>query len=99
MTYGHAGKHDGDARSLWGAAYQKIPKSVFAVAAYYLAQRAQPEHVPGGAETQFLLELKALAGVELITKQQFTAAAREVRACIVRECEAAKRLKESEAGK
>lgn len=57
------GKQDRAARELFGPAYDGIPKSVFAVAAYYLADACSDEGVGQGAALKRLREeIDALDG-------------------------------------
>lgn len=68
-------KHDLAARSCWGSAYDAIPKSVFALAAWHLANLASGlADAPGEAEKMFLRECKALAASGIITDAQAKAA-------------------------
>lgn len=58
------------ARSLWGAAFDAIPKSVFAIAAWYLADCASDEGFGQGGEVQrFREELEALNGSGILSEQ------------------------------
>lgn len=56
-----ATKHDGAAIQAWGAAYDAVPKSVFALAAWHLANLASGalDH-PGAAEARFAWEVMIL---------------------------------------
>lgn len=62
-------KHDSEARALWGAAYEAIPKSVFAVAAWHLANLAGDGEA-GGAARRFAEEINALGMGGIITEAQ-----------------------------
>lgn len=54
-------KQDGAARRAWGDAYDAIPKSVFALAAWHLANVASGSaDEPGAAELRMIEELEAL---------------------------------------
>jgi hypothetical protein len=66
------GKNDNQARQHWGSvAYDAIPKSVFAVAAWHLANAASGTcDADGAAERAFLQELEALEANQLIDKRQ-----------------------------
>jgi hypothetical protein len=56
------GKNDSAAREHWGAAYNDIPKSVFAVAAWHLANVASGHcDAAGAAEKRMIEEIEALA--------------------------------------
>lgn len=56
-----AGNYDHHARDLWGAAYDRIPKSVFATIAWHLANVASGQaDVEGAAEGRFIREAVAL---------------------------------------
>lgn len=64
-------KKDQVARSLWGRAYDEIPKSVFAVVAFYLADVASTEGVGNGGEVErFRQELEALLKNQIIDEAQ-----------------------------
>lgn len=64
-------KNDAHARQCWGDLYDKLPKSVFATAAWHLANLASGEaDNEGAAERQFFEELKALMYNDIIPKQQ-----------------------------
>lgn len=57
------GKDDTVARDLFGDAYDRIPKSVFAVAAYYLADACSEDGVGNGQAIERLREeFTCLAG-------------------------------------
>lgn len=64
-------KKDEPARRAWGDAYDAIPKSVFALVAWHLANvmSANADEV-GAAETAFANELKALADGGHLDKAQ-----------------------------
>lgn len=68
-------KNDGHATALWGHdVYKAIPKSVFATAAWHLANIASGEVDHGGAaELRFCEELKALAQNGIIPPKQVIA--------------------------
>jgi hypothetical protein len=69
------GKNDQAARDHWGAAYDAIPKSVFAVAAWHLANVASETcDALGAAEGRFAEELEALAGSGILEPRQAKAA-------------------------
>jgi hypothetical protein len=54
-------KNDQHARRAWGSAYDAIPKSVFAIAAWHLANVASGDaDAPGSAELRMIEELEAL---------------------------------------
>lgn len=54
-------KQDGAARRAWGDAYDSIPKSVFAIAAWHLANVASGNaDAVGAAEQRMIEELEAL---------------------------------------
>src|SRR5690606_3637901 len=54
-------KNDGHARAAWGSAYDAIPKSVFALAAWHLANVASDSaDSDGAAERRFVEEVAAL---------------------------------------
>ena len=64
-------KADGEAFALWEQAYAYIPKSVFATAAWHLANACSDRaDAPGAAEGRFLDELHALHSNGLITDGQ-----------------------------
>ncbi|NVD44363.1 hypothetical protein [Qipengyuania atrilutea] len=67
-------KNDSEARALWGAAYEAMPKSVFAVMAYHLADLASEDG--DSAIGRALEEVNALAMNGLITETQHKNAAR-----------------------
>lgn len=66
------GKNDFAARDVWGDdVYDDIPKSVFALAAYYLADvcsDSPDEH--GAAHTRFCEEIQALASNGIMDASQ-----------------------------
>ena len=54
-------KRDEHARRAWGDAYDAIPKSVFALAAWHLANgSSESADADGAAEQRFIEELEAL---------------------------------------
>ena len=60
---------DQEARALWGAAFNAIPKSAFALAAWYLADCASDEGVGQGGEVRrFREELDALRGSGILSE-------------------------------
>ena len=62
---------DEPARALWGEAYERIPKSVFAVVAYYLCDCASDEGVGQGGELRrFVEELEAMESNGILEKVQ-----------------------------
>ena len=64
------GKNDSIARHLYGEAYDRIPKSVFAVMAWYLADACSDDGVGNDGELARLQdELKALRGQVLDERQ------------------------------
>ncbi len=64
------GKNDSVARDLYGGAYDGIPKSVFAVVAWYLADACSSVGVGNDGELERLKdELKALRGQILDERQ------------------------------
>ena len=70
-------KNDGHAHRHWGAAYDAIPKSVWASVAWHLANLASGEcDTPGAAEMRFAEEVGALADNGIIPKPQAIAAVR-----------------------
>lgn len=65
------GKNDEAARRYWGDAYDGIPKSVFALIAWQLANRCSENcDQPGAAETEFVAELKALVNAGIMDAAQ-----------------------------
>lgn len=82
MKEGVAGfKHDASAREHWGSdLYDRIPKSVFAVAAWHLANIAseQPDGL-AAAEARFRQEIEALTASGLIPERQGKAALAAIR--------------------
>lgn len=67
---GHGMKNDGAAHQLFGKAYDKIPKSVFAAAAFYLADCCSDAGVGnGGAIKRLKEEFDALGG-QVIDRDQ-----------------------------
>jgi hypothetical protein len=72
-------KKDGSARRAWGKAYDAIPKSVFALAAWHLANVASENaDSDGAAEKRFVEELTALRDGGHLDKMQATAAIKSV---------------------
>jgi len=72
-------KNDHEARRLWGAAYDGIPKSVFAVMAYYLAGNSvDSAEDPAQVRARLLEEIDALSG-QIIDKHQGDAALKAAR--------------------
>lgn len=73
-----ANKHDTSAREHWGSdVYDRIPKSVFAVVAWHLANIASSNpDSPGAAESRLIDEVQALADQGLIPEAQGRAAIR-----------------------
>lgn len=64
-------KHDYEAVALWGPAYADIPKSVFAVVAWYLADISSEAGADNGqAQARFIEELKALRGNGILPAEQ-----------------------------
>jgi hypothetical protein len=64
-------KNDRHARQCWGDLYDSLPKSVFATAAWHLANVASDTaDAPGAAEKRFFEELRALVANNIIPKQQ-----------------------------
>lgn len=71
-------KHDNEAVTLWGSAYADIPKSVFAVACWHLANLCSEEpDSPTGALARLADEIEALGLNGCITPEQ---AARSINA-------------------
>lgn len=71
MANGQGLKDDQVARRMWGSAYNDIPKSVFALAAWHLANIASEDpDGEGQAEARFREEIEALASNKLITPAQ-----------------------------
>lgn len=71
------GKNDQQAREHWGSAFDAIPKSVFAVAAWHLANVSSGTcDAPGAAEKRFLEELEALNASGILEDRQFKVAKR-----------------------
>lgn len=62
-------KNDTEARYLWGAAYDAIPKSAFAVVAWHLANLCGDGEA-GGAVERFAEELHALGLNDIIDAKQ-----------------------------
>jgi hypothetical protein len=67
------GKTDAHARKHWGAAYDAVPKSVFATLAWRLADRIGPEAVAVALE-----ELDALAANGIIPEIQTNRAVKAI---------------------
>lgn len=64
-------KDDGAAAHVWGRAYAAIPKSVFAMACWHLADVASDAGVGNGqAELRFMEEIEALRDNRLISPSQ-----------------------------
>lgn len=77
----HQTKQDREARGLWGPAYDSIPKSVFATAAWHLADCCSDAGVGNGQEVaRFLDEVRALAENGLISPAQAARASSALRA-------------------
>ena len=73
------GNDDSIARDLWGQAYDAIPKSVFAVVAWYLADCASDEGVGNGGELRrFIEELEAMGSNGILDERQVKKALRSV---------------------
>lgn len=69
--HGRGLKDDQHAYRHWGAAYDAIPKSVFATVAWHLANMASGEaDVDGAAEAMFRAELNALIDAGIIPQSQ-----------------------------
>ena len=65
------GHDDRVARNLWGAAYDAIPKSVFAVVSWYLADCASDEGVGNEGEVRrFVEELEAMRSNGILDERQ-----------------------------
>lgn len=74
-------REDQAARELWGDAYGAIPKSVFAVAAWYLSDCASDEGVGNGGELRrFREELEALKASGILPEPQVKRAMRALAA-------------------
>ena len=76
-------KDDSVARQLWGDAYEKIPKSLFAVVAWYVCDVASNEGAGNGGELRrFLEELDAMETNQIVSAAQIkrarTAIAKEI---------------------
>lgn len=71
-------KSDDHARNLWGAAYDSIPKSVFATLAWHLAAQCNGESADDTDATflKFYDELRVLGHNGIIPKSQVLAAIR-----------------------
>lgn len=71
------GNDDGVAREIWGSAYDAIPKSVFAVVAWYLADCASDEGVGNDGELRrFAEELEAMHSNGILGERQVKRAQR-----------------------
>ena len=67
----HRTKNDGAAQILFGPdAYRRIPKSVFALVAFYLAMRCSDGEDPTKVKSTLLAEIDYLAEGSLITPSQ-----------------------------
>ena len=74
-------KNDAAARAHWGAVYEAIPKSVFAVAAWHLANVASgTADEDGAAEARFEEEIAALVEAGIMPADQGKRALRALRA-------------------
>jgi hypothetical protein len=71
-------KNDDAAREAWGAAYDKIPKSVFALAAWHLASLAAGDGRDGKAEARFAYEIAVLTRGDHLPAAQGRAALRHL---------------------
>jgi hypothetical protein len=72
-------KNDSHAKELWGAAYDDIPKSVFATVAWHLANLCSDRaDTPGAALERFISEIEVLRDNEMIPKPQAIAALRKL---------------------
>ena len=63
-------KNDTEARAAWGAAYDSIPKSVFALAAWHLANLCSDPENGVHATQRFAEEVEALAANGFLTEAQ-----------------------------
>lgn len=78
-------KNDNEARALYGPAYDSIPKSVFAVAAYHLADICSEAGADNGqAIARLREELEALSG-QVIPPEQAERALRALAKAITSE--------------
>lgn len=74
-------KQDAAARAAWGDAYGAIPKSVFALAAWHLANVASGSaDTDGAAETRMIEELRALRDCGHLPKPQADRAIKAIEA-------------------
>lgn len=72
-------KKDGAARAAWGDAYAAIPKSVFAIVAWHLANVASDSaDDDGAAEKRFVEELAALRDGGHLDRAQATSAIKAI---------------------
>lgn len=72
-------KHDGEARALFGPAYDSIPKSVFAILAYHFADRCGPTGADNDeAAATIIEEIGILAKGNIISAAQAKAAIRSL---------------------
>ena len=77
MRHNGITKNDDHAKELWGAAYDSIPKSVFATIAWHLANEASGSaDTPGAAVARFMAELNALGAGNIIPQKQVAPACR-----------------------
>lgn len=77
-------KQDGAARRAWGDAYDAVPKSVFALACWHLANVASgTADAPGAAEARMIEELDALRHGHM-PEAQADRAIRAIRAAIAK---------------
>lgn len=72
-------KKDAEARYLWGAAYDAIPKSAFAVVAWHLANLCGDGEA-GGAVERFAEEVRALGLNDIIDGDQAAKIAKTLKA-------------------
>lgn len=76
-------KNDRGARIAWGDAYDDIPKSVFALAAWHLANVASEScDAPGFAELRMIEELTALRDGNHLVREQADRAIKAIRAAL-----------------
>lgn len=74
-------KQDASARRAWGSAFDAIPKSVFALAAWHLANVcSESADVPGSAEARMIDELTALPDGGHLPKAQADRAIKALKA-------------------
>jgi hypothetical protein len=71
-------KNDDAAREAWGAAYDKIPKSVFAAAAWHMASCLAGDGREGKAEARFAHEIDVLTRGDHLPAAQGRAALRHL---------------------